>query len=436
MNIPYNIFSAVFPKPPKSGKGTEFTKFIVSKASPNTRDTLLPMSFPPVSAHLTNVTFVYSDNREYELCGQMGHLIKHSGTGKAQLTHLVGAIMRGPREHDAGVYNRKLEWQRQVKTKGANTKKPEEPEEGILVPPADMTNPAFLKNAMACEKDGGRTQYVDVPEVEMTYRMFGGARMVSTMFRNIYDCGHAGSLRATADGVSGDPTLRVNITLSSTPEVARKFYKRDLTNGFFGRITFAYKGREERSGKIPKQGIYDQEYLDRLDQYLEKLQKAKGKFHVAPLNKVANQLAEEMAKIADMTDDDMLWELSHRCILSAWKKGAVLWLLNDQTWTRSIGEFVVWFCYYDLWSKIRVFGDMFANGGGSSEASEKKGPKNMLSDLPDSFNEQQLEALRLDAGKTREGTKDQLRVWRNRKFITYSAQTGLYTKTEEYLKGK
>ena len=94
---------------------------------------------------------------------------------------------------------------------------------------------------------------------------------------------------------------------------------------------------------------------------------------------------------------------------------------------------MVWFCYYDLWSKVRVFGDMFKLGDAQSDEAQKSGPKNMLDSLPNTFNETQLEALRLELGKSKEGTKHQLNVWKNRKFITYSNQTGLYTKTEEYL---
>ena len=150
---------------------------------------------------------------------------------------------------------------------------------------------------------------------------------------------------------------------------------------------------------------------------------------------MADQLAEDMAKLGDMTDDDMLWDLSHRSVFSAWKKGAVLWILNDQTWTKSIGEMVEWFCYYDLWSKVKVFGDMFGQGEIPTEQERQGGVKNMLEDLPETFSEQQLEALRMSVGKGKEGTKRQLRVWKTRNFVTYSAQTGLYTKTEEYLTG-
>ena len=431
----YDIFSSTAPAMPKPSKGTEFCKLLLSQASQDMREPLVPMAIPALAAHLTDVEFMYSDNKYYELCGQMGHLIGPSGVGKAQLTHLVEAIMRPFRDHDEVEYKKLVDWQRQMKTKGANKEKPERPDVSFWFPPADLTNPAFIQNAMALEKMGGRTMYLNLPEVEMADKMCGGHRQVSQTIRNIYDRQRAGALRATADGVTGNPILRVNMTFSSTPDAARAFYKKDLTNGFFGRIPFAYKARGERKGKIPRQGVYDEAFLARLDEYILRLDSCKGRFVVKPLNKIADQLAEEMARLADLADDDTLFELSHRSIFAAWKKAATLWILNDQTWTRSIGEFMVWFCYYDLWSKVRVFGDMFKGGDAPMEDAQKSGPKNMLDSLATSFNEQQLEALRVDLGKSKQGTRHQLNVWKSRGFITFSNQTGLYTKTEAYMKG-
>ena len=430
----YNIFDSKAPMMPKPAKGTEFCKLLLSQASKDMRETLVPMAIPALAAHLSEVEFMYSDNKDYELCGQMGHLIGPSGIGKAQLNSLIEAIQRSFRDHDEVEYKRLADWIRQTKTKGANKEKPERPDVSFWFPPADLTNPAFIQNAMALEKQGGRTMYLNLPEVEMADKMCGGHKQVSQTVRNIYDMNRAGALRATADGVTGNPILRVNLTFSSTPDAARAFYKKDLTNGFFGRIPFAYKARGERKGRIPRQGNYDEEFLAKLDEYILRLDNCKGRFVVKPLNKIADQLAEEMARISDLADDDMLFELSHRSIFAAWKKGATLWILNNQVWTRSIGEFVVWFCYYDLWSKVRVFGDMFKGANTQSEETERNGPKNMLDDLPDTFNEAQLEALRTSLGKSKAGTKHQLNVWKNRGFITNSAQTGLYTKTEEYLR--
>ena len=430
----YNIFDRVAPAMPKPSKGTEIVKLLLSQASKDMREPLVPMAIPALAAHLAGVEFMYSDNRYYELCGQMGHLVGPSGIGKAQLTHLIEAIMRPYRDHDEMEYKKLSDWIRQVKTRGANKEKPERPNVSFWFPPSDITAPAFLQNALALEQMGGRTQYLNLPEVEMADKMCGGHKQVSQTVRNIYDCTRAGALRATADGVTGNPLLRVNVTFSSTPDAARAFYKKDLTNGFFGRIPFAYKARGERKGKIPRQGAYDEEFLAKLDDYLLRLDNCKGRFVVKPLNKIADQLADEMAQLADLCDDDMLFELSHRSIFSAWKKAATLWILNDQTFSRSIGDYMVWFCYYDLWSKVKVFGDMFKGGDVLTDDVQRSGPKNMLGNLDTTFSEQQLEALRESVGKSKEGTRHQLNVWKNRGFITYSNQTGLYTKTEEYLK--
>lgn len=129
----YNIFSPAAPKMPHAGKGTKFIKFILSQASSDMREPLVPMAIPALAAHLCGVTFVYSDNKSYELCGQMGHLIGPSGIGKAQLTHLVEAIMRPFRSHDETEFKKLVDWQRQMKTKSANKEKPERPDVSFLV---------------------------------------------------------------------------------------------------------------------------------------------------------------------------------------------------------------------------------------------------------------------------------------------------------------
>lgn len=269
----------------------------------------------------------------------------------------------------------------------------------------------------------------------MADKMCGGHKQVTQTIRNIYDKARAGALRATAEGVTGNPVLRVNMNISCTPGEARNFFKRDLFNGTLGRVAFSYKARGNRDGHIPRQGEYDEDFLKKLDAYIVRLQACKGRHVVQPLNKLADRLALDMAALADLTDDDTLWDMSKRSIVNAWKKGCVLYILNGMTWTKGMGDFVEWLVYYDLWSKSQIFGDMFKEGSDSLGDAQKSGPKNMLCDLPDTFNEAQLEALRVSLGKSREGTRGQLHVWTHRKFITYSAQTGLYSKTQEYLTG-
>lgn len=431
----YNVFDSTAPAMPKPGKGTEIVNLLLSQSSIDMREPLLPMTIPALAAHLSGVEFKYCDNKHYELCGQMGHLIGPSGIGKDQLSYIIEAIMRKFREHDEIEYKKLEKWSIEKTTEGANKKKPARPDVAIWFPPSDVSSAAFLQNAVNLEKSDGHMQYLNLPEVEMADKMCGGRKSVSVMIRNIYDRKRCGALRASAEGITGNPLIRANITFTSIPESARAFYKRDMMNGFFGRIPFAYKARGKRKGKIPRQGEYDEEFLAKLDEYLLRLDNCKGKFVVKPLNRIADHLAEEMATLADLADDDVLFELSHRSIFSAWKKAATLWILNDQTWTRSIGEFMIWFCYYDLWSKVQVFGDMFQNGSYATEKAAKPGPHNLLDDLGDTFNEQQLETLRLNLGKSPKGTRHLLSTWKGRGFVEYSEQTGLYSKTEKYLKG-
>ena len=269
----------------------------------------------------------------------------------------------------------------------------------------------------------------------MADQLCGSHKHVSLLLRNVYDRARAGALRATKDGITGNPILRACITISSNPDSTRRFYKYELTNGTFGRMVFSYKPRGAHNGKIPRQGNYPDEFYQKLDEYLSRLDLYKGRFIIRQLNKLIDRLAHDMATLADLTDDDVLFEVSHRSLVSAWKAGCILWLLNNQTWTKAMGELVEWLVYHDLWSKMTVFADMLGKNTYQMNETQRRGPKNMLDSLPNTFNEAQLEALRTSLEKTAEGTKGQLSKWVFRKFITFDAETGLYTKTDEYLNG-
>ena len=429
----YDISKATAPKMPNLGKGTECIKLLLSQASKDMHEPLVPMLFPILGAHISGSEFQYPDLTWKEPTGMMAQLVGDSVCNKGQLSNIVEAICRDFREHDAGELAKLVEWQKQVKTRGGNKEKPARPEVAFYFPPSDTTRPAFLLNAMGCEALGGRTQYLNMPEVEMADGMCGGHKQVSHMLRNIYDRQRAGALRATADGVTGNPILRANLTLSSTPIAARNFYKQELFNGTFGRMVFSYKPRTSRDGRIPRQGKYTDDFYRKLDEYLVRLDLCKGRYVIRPLNKLTDRLAEDMASMADLADDDVLWDCSKRALVSAWKAGCILWVLNGQTWTKSMADVVEWLVWHDIWSKQAIFADMLGKDADTVSEVLRRGPKNMLDSLPDTFNQSQLEALRVELGKSKEGTGSQLRKWLFRKFVTYSNQTGLYTKTEEYL---
>ena len=429
----YDITTKAAPKMPNLGKGTECIKLLTGQTSKDMHEPVVPLLFPPLAAHVCGAEFQYPDNTWKEVCGIMANIVADSGDNKGQLTPLVEALCRDFRLHDKGVTDELVDWQRKSNANGGKDSTAR-PNIGLWFPPIDTTAAGFLLNSMALESEG-RTQYFNLPEVEMADGLCGGHKKLSQMIRNIYDKARTGALRATKDGVTGNTILRVNMTLSANPYSARGFYKHELFNGTFGRIVFSYKPRTDRDGRIPRQGKYNDAFYARLDAYLARLGECKGRYVIRPLNKLVDQLAGDMATLADLVDDNILWDLSKRSLVSAWKCGCVLWILNGQTWTKAMGEMVEWLVYHDIWSKMQIFSDML-NGKDADQMSESQrhGPKNMLDSLSDSFSEAQLKVLRTQLGKSEEGTGTQLRQWVYRKFITYSAQTGLYTKTEEYLK--
>ena len=431
----YDISKPSAPKMPTLGRGTECIRLLLSQASRDNHEAFVPMLFPVLGAHISGAEFQYPDNSWKEPTGMMANLVANSGDNKGQLAPIVEAICRDFREHDKEEEDKYLAWQRLEKTKGSNQAKPAEPVVAYRFPPTDTTRAGFLKNALALEAQGGLTQYFNLPEVEMADQLCGSHKHVSLLFRNVYDRARAGALRATKDGITGNPVLRACVTISSNPDSTRRFYKYELTNGTFGRMVFSYKPRKGRSGRIPRLGKFADEFYSRLDEYLARLAITKGRYIIRPLNKLVDRLAQDMATLADLTDDDVLFEMSHRSLVSAWKAGCVMWALNGQAWSKSMGEVVEWLVYRDIWSKMQLFADMLGKDADQLSDVQRRGPKNMLDELPNSFGQQQLEALRQQLGKTVEGAGAQLRQWLCRRFVTYSNQTGLYTKTEEYLRG-
>ena len=172
----YDISKKTAPKMPVLGKGTECIKILLSQASKDMHEPLVPMFFPILGAHVSGAEFQYPDLTWKELCGQMANLVGDSGCNKGQLSLLVDAINRNFLQHDEGELQKLVEWQKQVKTRGANKEKPVRPEVAFWFPPSDVTNAAFIQNAMGLEALGGHTQYLNMPEVEMADKMCGGQR--------------------------------------------------------------------------------------------------------------------------------------------------------------------------------------------------------------------------------------------------------------------
>ena len=278
------------------------------------------------------------------------------------------------------------------------------------------------------------TTYIDLKEIEQLDNLCGNHKQVTQMLRLMWDREVYNALRATVDGITGSALLRTNLTISTTPVRARQFFKNNLYDGTLGRMVFSYKARGNRDGKIPRIGKFNDSFYEQLDEYLSRLDNCKGRHVIRQLNALIERLSDDMAEMGDLTDNDCLWDMGKRSLISAWKAGCVMWALNNMTWSRPIGEVVEWLVWHDMWSKYQVLGDMLKEGDTSTDEASKSVPTNMLDDIKgNTFTEEQLVVLRESYGKSKEGTKRQLRVWVHRGLITLNAETGIYSKTESYL---
>ncbi len=430
----YDITKPTAPTMPCLGKGTECFKLLLSQTSQDMNAPLLPMLSPILGTKISEAEFQYPSGQWFEMCGQQAALVADSAGNKGQLGLLVEACNRDFRRDDAEELSRFLQYQKAYKKRSQSKERPEEVFPLLRFLPADCSKPGYLKAQMACQEHGGLTTYIDLKEIEQLDSLCGSHKQVTQMLRLMWDREVYNALRATVDGITSSALLRTNLTVSTTPVRARQFFRNNLYDGTLGRMVFSYKPRGNRDGKIPRIGRFSEDFYTKLDAYLARLGSCKGKHVIKPLNKLIERLADDIAELGDLTDNDSLWDMGKRSLISAFKAGCVMWALNNQTWTKAMGDMVEWLVYHDMWSKYQVLGDMLKEGDTSTAEIANAIPANMLDDIKgNTFTELQLEALRESMGKSKDGTKRQLRVWVHRGLITLDAQTGIYTKTESYL---
>lgn len=389
--------------------------------------------FPPFAALMHDVQFRYVDNVLHEPTFMEG-CVAASGVGKGYLDPMFEAIIRFLRQHDEESNRKLTEWQRIYKSKGQSKDKPERPTDAaILVPEPDMTNPALIQLLQDAEREGNRSLYTPIPEIDLLDQCCGGHKKVTKVIRLNFDTKRYGAQRATPDGITGNPYLRWRFNFSCVEEKAQSFFKSCLLDGTLGRIGFSYILKPERKRGIPRQGNYDEAYLQKLDEYLIRLRTATGEITVPKIDRLINRLESELADMADLADDDVFESLYHRSLVIAWLKGCVLYVAEGYRWSKPIADFVEWSLYYDLWSKIAIFAPQMKDSRSKTTIDVRKyGPANMLDMLPDSFQQSQLEQLRQTQNKTVYCTP-QLNTWLQRGYITFDPQTQFYTKTQEYL---
>ena len=405
-----------YPDPP--AMPTQLPKLVEHLIS-NTPDVYKPAVahaiFPPLATHLWNTRFRYIDNVEHEAT-LATVLLASTGAGKSCVQKPIEYIMEDIRKRDAENLKREKEWKDEVVRKGANKDKRKRPDNLIIQEiDADMTNPAFV---MRTSEAQGHFLYTSLNEIDLFDALKGnGGQQFRIMCLAFDPSNKYGQTRVGSQSVTDRVTIRFNWNASSTIQKGQRYFSKVLTDGPISRINFCTIPEREIGEEMPVYGTYDEAYREGLKPYIENLCQASGLVECEEAFQLALKLKEEHAEFSRLSQDRTYENLSFRANVIGYLKACVLYVANGYRWEPEIEEFIRWSEQYDLYCKMKFFGDAIKRANGSDEKTSKRGPASLLQQLPDVFSFQQAEFLRSQLGMNRSGTVSMLRNWVNRNYV-------------------
>ena len=401
--------------PPMPEKLPKLVELLVSKTPDIYKPAVACAIFPPLATHLWRTRFRYIDNVEHEATLSVC-LLAGTGAGKSCVQMPINYIMEDIRKRDKENMRREKEWKDEMVRKGANKDKRKRPENLIIQEiDADMTNPAFVMRTAEAQE---HFLYTSMNELDQFDALRGMGNQQFRIMCLAFDPENTfGQQRVGIQSVTERVTIRFNWNASSTIDKGQRYFSKVLIDGPLSRINFCTIPEREIGEDIPVYGTYDEAYRTALKPYIENLCMATGLVDCPEAFQLATVLKNENAEFARTSQNRIYENFSFRANVIAYLKACVLYVANGFKWEPEIDDFIRWSERYDLWCKMRFFGDMIAKEMNSAERSSKRGPENLLQLLPDVFTLSQLEALRLEHGLEQKGTKGIIRQWVHRQYI-------------------
>ena len=401
--------------PPMPEHLPKLVELLLSKTPDIYKSAVAHAIFPPLATHLCKTTFKYIDNVEHEAT-LMCCLLAGTGAGKNCVQMPINMIMEDIRKRDRENLNREKEWKEEVTRKGANKDKRKRPENLIIQEiDADMTNPAFVMRTAEAQ---GHFLYTSLNEIDQFDALKGQGNQQFKIMCLAFDQGNSyGQTRVGTSSITERITIRFNWNASTTVQLGQRYFSKVLTDGPISRINFCTIPEREIGAEMPVYGEYDDAFREALKPYIENLCKASGRIDCAEAFALAEKLKEENADFSRMSQNRVFENLSFRGNVIAFLKACVLYVANGCKWEPEIEEFIRWSESYDLWCKMIFFGAGIAKANEVGEKSSKRGPANLLQQLPDTFTYAQAEMVRQQNEFGKKGTAMMLRNWVNRHYI-------------------
>ena len=405
-----------YPEPPAMPeKLPKLVELLISRTPEVYKPAVAHAIFPPLATHLWQTSFRYIDNVVHEATLSTC-LLAGTGAGKSSVDKPIRYIMEDIRKRDAENLKREKEWKEKVTRKGANKDKRKRPDNLVIQEiDADMTSPAFVMRTAEAQ---GRFLYTSLNELDQFDALRGSGNQQFRIMCLAFDPFNLfGQQRVGVQSVTERVTIRFNWNASTTIQKGQRYFSKVLTDGPISRINFCTIPEREIGDEMPVYGDYDDAYREALKPYIENLNNARGLIDCPEAFQLALRLKDENAEFSRLSQDRVYENLSFRANVIAYLKACVLYVANGCKWEPEIDEFIRWSERYDLYCKMRFFGDAIKRANDTGEKSSKRGPSNMLMQLPDEFTYQQVIDLRVANGMSQKGTSKMLGNWKDRHYI-------------------
>ena len=408
--------------PPMPKKLPKLVELLISKTPEIYQPAVACAIFPPLATHLWRTKFRYIDNVEHEAT-LMTCLLAGTGAGKSCVQKPIDFIMEDIRKRDAENLKREKEWKEEMMRKGANKDKRKRPENLIIQEiDADMTNPAFVMRTAEAKE---HFLYTSLNEIDQFDALRGiGNQQFRIMCLAFDPSNKFGQSRVGIQSVTERVCVRFNWNASTTIDKGQRYFAKVLTDGPLSRINFCTIPEREIGEDIPVYGTYDDEFRKSLKPYIENLCMASGLVECQEAYDLAVVLKNENAEFARTSQNRIFENFSFRANVIAYLKACVLYVANGYRWESEMDDFIRWSERYDLYCKMRFFGDMIARENSAGEKSSKRGPENLLQLLPDIFTMPQLDAIRMEHGLNAKGTRNVIKQWIYRGYIERISPSG------------
>jgi hypothetical protein len=421
------IYAEVPPQLP--AKLPKLIKLLTSKVEDDFKAPVAMAVFPPLAAHLKGVSFRYIDNQVHE-AAMMNLLVAPMSSGKSAVNGPINSIIEDLVQMDKVNRQKEQEWKDEVNTMGDNKKKPVRPEDiCIRIVSPDLTRAAYIQRLDDAQKAGDAYLYCKMDEVDMLRKFNDPSQLIRLCWDNSED----GQERVGTKSVTARVKTRFNWNASSTIAVTQKFFSvREVADGAVSRLSLATIFRSEFA-PCPVVGEYDAQFKSQLAPYIHQLNATSGFKECRKARQLIEHLGSELMELAQLAYNKPYAEFAKRSLANGFRRAMVLYLANGEKWEKAIEDFIVWSVKYDLWCKMRFFGNQMQEAIDADNRSiyHASGVSNLLLFVHDTFDKAEIQEVCMV-----HGTKTKLAVllctWKKRGFIVKN-EDGTFSKTAKFI---